>query len=84
MQMPARVIVVAAVVLALPFGWGLGVLAALIIGGKNFGQLPAVTVPLGIIAAIVFALWPSFKAATRFKVMLAGSVVFVLIGWLGA
>jgi hypothetical protein len=82
--MPSWLIVSAAVVLAFPFGWGVGVLGALIISGRNFGQLPAVTVPLGIIAAIVFALWPSFKASTRFKVMLAGSVAFVLIGWLFA
>ena len=82
--MPSWLIVSAAVLLAFPFGWGVGVLGALLIGGRNFGQLPALTVPLGIIAAIVFALWPSFKASTRFKVMLAGSVAFVLIAWLVA
>ena len=82
--MPSWLIVSAAVVLAFPFGWGVGVLSALLIGGSNFGQLPALTVPLGIIAAIVFALWPSFKAGTRFKVMLAGSVAFVLIACLVA
>ena len=82
--MPSWLIVSAAVVLAFPFGWGIGVLSALLIGGRNFGQLPALTVPLGIIAAIVFALWPSFKASTRFKVMLAGSVAFVFVAWLVA
>ena len=82
--MPSWLIVSAAVVLAFPFGWDVGVLSALLIGGRNFGQLPLLTVPLGIIAAIVFALWPSFKASTRFKVMLAGSVGFALIGWLVA
>ena len=82
--MPSWLIVSAAVVLAFPSGWGVGVLSALIISGRNFGQLPLLTVPLGIIAAIVFALWPSFKASTRFKVMLAGSVAFVLLAWLVA
>ena len=84
MQMPSWVTVAAAVVLAFPFGWGLGVLFAYVIGGKNFGQLPIATVPLGIIAAIVFALWPSFKPSTRFQVMLAGSAMFILVGWLVA
>ena len=82
--MPSWLIVSAAVVLAFPFGWGVGVLSALLIGGRNFGQLPALTVPLGVIVTIVFALWPSFKASTRFKVMLAGSVAFVILGWLVA
>ena len=82
--MPSWLIVSAAVLLAFPFGWGVGVASALLIGGRNFGQLPALTVPLGIIAAIVFALWPSFKASNRFKVMLAGGVAFVLFAWLVA
>ena len=82
--MPSWLIVSAAVLLAFPFGWGVGMLSALLIGGRNFGQLPALTAPLGIIAAIVFALWPSFKASTRFKVMLAGSVAFVFFAWLVA
>jgi hypothetical protein len=76
--MPSWVTVTAAVVMAFPFGWGVGVLAASILSGNNFGQLPAVTVPPGITASIVFALWPSFKASTRLKVMLAGSVIFIL------
>ena len=82
--MPSWLIVSAAVVLAFPFGWGVGVLSALIISGRNFGQLPLLTVPLGIIAAIVFALWPSFRPSIRFKVMLAGSVAFVFFAWLVA
>jgi len=46
MQIPSWLIVGAAVVMALPFGWGLGLLVAYIVAGKNFGQLPAATVPL--------------------------------------
>jgi len=76
------VLTAATVVLALPFGWGLGLLAAYLIAGKNFGQLPAGTVPLGIIAAVTFALWPSLKVTTRFTVMLGGGAAFILLAWL--
>lgn len=82
MRIPPWVTVAGAAVLALPFGWGLGVLLAYAIAGKNFGQLPAATVPAGIVAALVFALWPSFKPRTRLMIMLGGSVAFVIIGWL--
>jgi len=80
--MPGWLVTAATVVLALPFGWGLGLLAAYLIAGKNFGQLPAGTVPLGIIAAVVFSLWSSIKLATRFMVMLVGSAAFILFAWL--
>jgi hypothetical protein len=82
MNIPPWLTIAGAAVLALPFGWGLGVLLAYLIAGKNFGQLPAATVPAGIIAALIFALWPSFKPSTRFKVMLGGSVAFIVLGWL--
>jgi hypothetical protein len=80
--MPSWLVTAATVVLALPFGWGLGLLAAYLIAGKNFGQLPAGTVPLGIIAAVVLALWSSIKLTTRFMVMLVGSTAFILFAWL--
>jgi len=76
------VIVAVAVVLALPFGWGLGLLGAYLIAGKNFGQLPAATVPLSIVAALVFAFWPTLKPGTRLTVMLAGSIAFIVFAWL--
>ena len=84
MQVPTWLIVAAAIVLALPFGWGLGLVAAYIVAGKNFGQLPAVTVPLGILAALAFALWPSFRPSTRLKITFVGSVTFILFAWLVA
>ena len=84
MHIPPWVTVAAAAVLALPFGWGLGLLVAYIVAGKNFGQLPAATVPLGIVAALAFAFWPSFEPSTRLKVMFAGSVAFILFAWLVA
>jgi hypothetical protein len=82
--MPKWVVIAATVILALPFGWGLGLLAAYLIAGKNFGQLPAATVPLGIIAAMTFSLGASFKVTTRFTVMLVGSAAFILFAWLVA
>jgi hypothetical protein len=76
--------VAAAVALALPFGWGLGLLAAYVVAGRNFGQLPALTVPLGILVALVLALWPSLAPATRLKVMLGGSAAFIVLAWMVA
>jgi hypothetical protein len=84
MQFPAWLIVTAAVVLALPFGWGLGLLAAYVVAGKNFGQLPVATVPLGILAALAFALWPSLRPSTRLKVAFVGSVTAIIFAWLVA
>ena len=69
------------VVLALPFGWGLGVIVAYLIAGKNFGQLPVATVPLGLIAAVAFALWSRVKDTTRFTVLLVGTAAFVFLAW---
>jgi hypothetical protein len=82
MRIPAWLIVAAAVVLALPFGWGLGLLVAYVVAGKNFGQLPAATVPLGLLAAVAFALWPSFRPSTRLTVTFLGSAAFILFAWL--
>lgn len=79
MRFPSWSIVLAATVFAIPFGWGLGVVAALAIAGRNVGQLPAMTVPIGIVAALVFALWPSIRPATRFKVTFIGTVAFVVL-----
>jgi len=71
--------VVGAAVFALPFGWGAGVLAAYAIAGKDFGQLPAATVPIGIVGALIFSLSPKFKPSTRLKVMFGGSVAFIVV-----
>jgi hypothetical protein len=82
MRIPPFVLILAAVILALPFGWGLGVVAAYLIAGPNFGQLPAGTVPLAIVASIAFALAPSVAVTTRFLVMAAGTLGFVVLGYL--
>jgi hypothetical protein len=82
MRIPSALLVTAAVVLALPFGWGLGVLAAYAIAGPDFGQLPAGTVPIALIASVVFAVLPSISAKTRFTIIAAGAAVFVLLAWI--
>jgi hypothetical protein len=51
MRIPSWLLVIAAVLAAFPFGWGLGVFVAYLVAGKNFGQLPVLTVPLGIAAS---------------------------------
>ena len=82
MQIPPSVTVAAAALMALPFGWGLGVFAAYLLAGSNFDQLPIATVPIGIIAALIFAFWPTFAPLTRLKVTFGGTVAFALLGWL--
>jgi hypothetical protein len=84
MSIPSWVVVAGAVVAALPFGWGLGLVIAYAIAGKDFGQLPAMTVPLGIVAAVVFALWPSIRPGTRLTILGAGAILFILLGQLTA
>jgi len=82
MRIPPFVLIAAAAIFALPFGWGLGVAIAYLIAGPNFGQLPAGTVPLSIVASIAFALWPSLSPTIRFVAMAAGTVAFILLGYL--
>jgi len=82
MRIPSWILVIGAVLAAFPFGWGLGVFIAYLVAGKNFGQLPALTVPLGIIASIAFALARSLSPGTRLTIMAAGTVVFLLLGLL--
>ena len=79
MRIPSWVVTAAALVMALPFGWGLGVIAAFVVAGKEFGQLPVATVPLGIVASFVFALWQPIRAGVRLAVLVAGTVVFIAV-----
>jgi hypothetical protein len=82
MRIPSLLLIVAALILALPFGWGLGVVIAYLIAGPNFGQLPVGTVPLSIVVSIVFALWPSLSPIIRFTTMAVGAAGFVLLSYL--
>jgi hypothetical protein len=74
----------AAVLAALPCGYCFGVAAAfLMAGGPNIGQAPLLTVPLSMIAAILFALLPLVGAQTRFLTMVVGAIasadVFLMV-----
>ena len=82
MQVPHWLLVSAAALCAFPFGWGLGVIAAYLIAGTDFGQLPILTVPLGIIAAVVFALLPVLAAGTRLAILAGGTGVFILFAFI--
>ena len=65
----------------LPFGYFAGLLAAfLLAGGPDIGQGPLLTVPLDLLAAIVFASVPLLAARTRFTIMIAGAIVSVVLG----
>jgi hypothetical protein len=77
--MPTWLIVVAAVIMALPFGWGLGVAVAAAIAGPEFGQLPALTVPVALVGSVVFALSPVATPRVRLAIMAGGTLVFALL-----
>lgn len=79
---PIVVVVAASAMLALPFGWGLGLLAAYLIAPRDIGMWPVVTLPLGIGAALVFALAPVMPASKRFAILLGGALMFVAYAWL--
>ena len=66
---------IAAVLAALPCGYCFGVVAAfLIAGGPNIGQAPLLTVPVGMLVAVLFALLPFVGAQTRFMTMVVGAI----------
>jgi hypothetical protein len=80
MRIPSWVVVTAAVVAAFPFGWGVGVFIAILLVGRNLGELASMTVPLAIAAAVAFALSPFLSARTRLAIMVVGTGLFVLLG----
>jgi len=80
MRFPAWAVVTGAVIAALPFGWGLGVVVAYVIAGPEFGQLPVLTVPICLLASIVFALIPVLTPVKRLMILTIGTGLFILIG----
>jgi hypothetical protein len=69
---------VGAVLAAFPFGYCAGLLAAVLLaGGSNIGQGPLLTVPISLLAAIVFASVPILAARTRFTIMTVAAIVSV-------
>jgi hypothetical protein len=66
---------IAAVLAALPCGYCFGVVAAfLMAGGPDVGQVPLLTVPVGMLVAVLFALLPMVGAQTRFMTMVVGTI----------
>jgi len=80
MRMHSWAVTAAAVIAAFPFGWGLGLIAAYLIAGHDFGQLPALTVPLCIVSAIAFALSLLLTPGRRLAILVLGSGLFILLG----
>ena len=60
--------------LVLPFGWMVGLLAAFILSAGAIGQLPMITIPFAILGALVFAVLPTVPVRTRLLIMSTGSV----------
>ena len=81
---PRWLLCVAALLLALPSGWSLGVFAAYLMAGPEFGQLPMVTVPFGLLAGLVFAAAPLFTLEKRLAVMAGACALFFAWGALSA
>ena len=70
---------VVAILVAIPFGWMLGALLAYLIAGPNFGQLPILTVPVGLAAGIAFALVPTLTTGKRIAIMIAATALIVVV-----
>jgi glucose uptake protein GlcU len=71
--------ILVALIAAFPVGWGSGLVIAKLIAGSNASQLPAFTIPLCLIAALIFALVPFVPVVTRRNVLLAGAAGFIVL-----
>lgn len=80
MRVPSWLIVAAAVVMAIPCGWGLGVMAAELAVGRDVGVLPVVMIPVGVIGAIVFAVSSVATPLIRLVLLAAGTGLFLIVG----
>lgn len=67
-------LIVAAVVAAIPCGWMLGVLAARLIVGPEFGVFPVLTIPFGMAVSIWFAVSRMATPLIRLAVMVLGAL----------
>jgi hypothetical protein len=79
MRLPALIAQIVTLAVALPAGGYLGVFLALMFGGRDFGQLPIVTVPVGLVAATVFSVWPSIRIEMRFIFVVSCLAVFIIL-----
>jgi hypothetical protein len=68
----------AAVLAALPCGYGFGAVAAFLLdGGYGIAQAWLVTVPLSLFAAVTVALLPVLRAETRFLISGVGAIAAI-------
>ena len=79
MTIPPRLIVAGAVVIAIPSGWMLGVLAAEAMVGHDVGVLPVLTIPFGIVGSITFALVRIAAPATRLVILVIAFIAAALL-----
>ena len=63
-----------AVLASFPFAWGAGALAAYIIAGEEMGALPAVLIPIALVAALAFSLTPVTSPEFRRNTMVAAAI----------
>jgi hypothetical protein len=71
---------IAAVLAALPCGYGSGVVAAyLLSGGPDIGRAPLLTVPLALLVTTVFGLLPFLQAETRFMIASVGAIAAAVL-----
>jgi hypothetical protein len=67
-----------ALLAALPLGYCAGLLAAFAMSrGFDIGQGPLLTIPIGLLLAIAFALVPILDARTRFTIITVAAIVSV-------
>ena len=76
-------LIVVCCLLAIPAVATVGLIAAALLTFGKIGQLPLLTVPAGILAALIYALWCPIEPAQRLKVLTIvlgiGVVIAVLI-----
>jgi hypothetical protein len=79
MRIPNWLVVMAALVAAIPFGWYLGVYAAVLLLGPDIGVFPVVSIPLAILASGFFVLVSSLRPWQRLAIMAGGSGFMALV-----
>jgi hypothetical protein len=73
------VLVVGCCLLAIPAGWTVGLAVAVLLTFGRIGQLPLLTVPAGIVAAVIYALWHPIEPSRRLKTLAIGSGIGVVV-----
>jgi hypothetical protein len=82
--MSRSVLILFAAVMALPFGYLLGVVLAYgIAGPQDMGVLPVATIPPALLATFAIAFWPSLPPERRLAINGIGTVfLWMVIGFL--